>query len=911
MVSKNALLLGGDVGKDRHLSANGEKNDGERVGNDALQKRRDVPRGFGGRVLNWRDTLDPAARAHADSACVLPRDAQRDGPFLRVPDGPHQVVVVESLAEGFGDLQRFVLDLASKLVPGGTVVFDVANAQGTQALRTVLEGSAGSLEAIGSFRDPERPVAARRLLEVVTRAGLAPVDLYGLPDATKLGPKFVSSMLQEGLFPTGYLRAMPPSRLWLVAERVAQPEGTVVVGAGEEAAVAATLRALEALFASESNVFDGRAWDVVRADGGTTEAEAFDAAIRAARGELVWLLRAGATPDRAQLERLLDRVVYGPVQPAEVAGDVHGLLALRHEVLLAGPMAVACEDFATPSIGREDWCLRFEARARGVQRVPTADLPSGACVAPPLCEPVDAVAFERDSRALLDAWRALEQREATHFSAVPLPDTADVPSPPWAGREPTLTLAMIAKNEEGFLEDCLRSAAPICDEIVVVDTGSSDRTVEIAERYGAKVVRSTWHDDFARARNESLDHATSDWVLTLDADERLTEEALAAIREGIRRPEIAGFHLTVRNVYADRRPVEVLIVRLFRNLEGLRWRNRIHEQITPSLADVGGELGLALGHLHATIEHCGYEEQVIEERGKDERNDRIFREHLRENPQDVYNIYKYGDFLRRLPGRHDEAREMLERGLEIILAEHPATTREMPFAGEMAALVALERARVDRVEEAERIVDVALRRFVPTPNLHYIAAGIARQADRHLEAMAHYERCLGYRDLALVVPVQDGITGPIAYAGMANAALGLGQNERAARLLRHALSFPGDNEEAAITLARLHLRRNEPGRALGVLSQYMHRHPRAVAVREEAVGLLARCGRFDESRRLAMHTIALHRACGRTVEAERLVSFVDHDLARAIASRGSATPQAHAPGAAHENPLSRGALPQT
>ena len=86
---------------------------------------------------------------------------------------------------------------------------------------------------------------------------------------------------------------------------------------------------------------------------------------------------------------------------------------------------------------------------------------------------------------------------------------------------PKLSLCMIVKNEEKFLAGCLESVKNIVDEIIIVDTGSTDKTIEIANSYNAKVYHFEWKNDFSLARNESIKHATGDWILILDADERL------------------------------------------------------------------------------------------------------------------------------------------------------------------------------------------------------------------------------------------------------------------------------------------------------------------------------------------------------------------------------------------------------
>jgi len=97
-------------------------------------------------------------------------------------------------------------------------------------------------------------------------------------------------------------------------------------------------------------------------------------------------------------------------------------------------------------------------------------------------------------------------------------------------KKPSLSLCMIVKNEEEYLQECLASVEDVVDEIILVDTGSTDRTVEIAGQFDAEVHHIPWNDDFAAARNESIKHASGDWILQLDADERLDPESKKELR---------------------------------------------------------------------------------------------------------------------------------------------------------------------------------------------------------------------------------------------------------------------------------------------------------------------------------------------------------------------------------------------
>ena len=95
----------------------------------------------------------------------------------------------------------------------------------------------------------------------------------------------------------------------------------------------------------------------------------------------------------------------------------------------------------------------------------------------------------------------------------------------------TLTLSMIVKNEEKYLRDCLESVKNIVNEIVIVDTGSTDKTKDIAKNYNAKIIELEWQNDFSFARNIALKNSTCDWILYLDADERLNENSLNEIKK--------------------------------------------------------------------------------------------------------------------------------------------------------------------------------------------------------------------------------------------------------------------------------------------------------------------------------------------------------------------------------------------
>jgi Glycosyltransferases involved in cell wall biogenesis len=133
-----------------------------------------------------------------------------------------------------------------------------------------------------------------------------------------------------------------------------------------------------------------------------------------------------------------------------------------------------------------------------------------------------------------------------------------------------LSLSMIVRNEAQRLEACLGSVRGLADEMVVVDTGSSDDTIAVAEAAGARVEHLTWPGDFAPARNAALSHVSGDWVLVLDADEQLRQEAIAPLRALMAQPDVLVINLLRYERGAAMAPYS-RVSRLFRRHPRIRW----------------------------------------------------------------------------------------------------------------------------------------------------------------------------------------------------------------------------------------------------------------------------------------------------------------------------------------------------
>jgi glycosyltransferase involved in cell wall biosynthesis len=201
---------------------------------------------------------------------------------------------------------------------------------------------------------------------------------------------------------------------------------------------------------------------------------------------------------------------------------------------------------------------------------------------------------------------------------------------------------MIVKNEEAHLAHCLDSVRGLVDEIIVVDTGSTDRTLAIAGAYQAKLFHFTWQDDFAAARNASLEPATGDWILQLDADEVLEPRSRAQLQSLLGTTSAEGLRLRVRNLTppGDLQPFdEFHLTRLFRNRPAYRFEQPIHEQIRPSIERSGGRIR----DTDLLILHKGYAQPSVQGGElRAARNLRLIKKALAGAPHDPYLYYQLG-----------------------------------------------------------------------------------------------------------------------------------------------------------------------------------------------------------------------------------------------------------------------------
>lgn len=305
-----------------------------------------------------------------------------------------------------------------------------------------------------------------------------------------------------------------------------------------------------------------------------------------------------------------------------------------------------------------------------------------------------------------------------------------LPPPPagWVQKPAGISLCMIVRDEEHFLERCLSSVHDAVDEIVVVDTGSKDRTMEIARKFGAIVEQREWRNDFAWARNEALKLARFRWVLQLDADEELLEESKAALRQlKSARAHLTGLWVRCIN-HADQylggdNTISHAVVRVFPNHERIRYYGAIHE--FPSLDGATTTLSAASAPLK--IVHHGYTSEMMRDRSKFDRNMAIIEDAVERAPEDEFNWYNLG-MTAYIAGQYERSVEAMLRMWSIV-RERGAR----PFVPN--GLTVLADALTDFLNRPEEALEYARECLKLAPryaNAHF-------SAGRALEALKRYD----------------------------------------------------------------------------------------------------------------------------------------------------------------------------
>jgi tetratricopeptide (TPR) repeat protein len=388
-----------------------------------------------------------------------------------------------------------------------------------------------------------------------------------------------------------------------------------------------------------------------------------------------------------------------------------------------------------------------------------------------------------------------------------------------AAEDMKLSLCMIVRDEQEMLPRCLTSVAAAVDEMVIVDTGSNDATVEIARSFGARVIFHEWTGSFAEARNVSFQAAGGDWLFCLDADEVLVEEDAPLLRALAGRTWREAFYLSETNYTGDLEDGTAVThnaLRIFRNRPEYRFEGRLHEQIAHCLP---GYLPERLESSGVRIEHYGYLGVVRDTREKSRRNIELLRLQQAESPPSAFLHYNLGSEY-AAAGDHTAALAELERSWELLDALSDRASYEFAPAL-MNRLVKALRA-CERPADAIARAEQGLERFPGFTDLLLEQAFSAIALGGQERAIELFERCIEMGDAPSRYTATLGSGTYLPRIHLAELRCARGEEQAAIELLEYCLReyprFIGSVLPYASTLLASGA---EPGAVVEKLEHYM------------------------------------------------------------------------------------------
>ncbi|MFN3166957.1 MAG: glycosyltransferase [Phycisphaeraceae bacterium] len=387
---------------------------------------------------------------------------------------------------------------------------------------------------------------------------------------------------------------------------------------------------------------------------------------------------------------------------------------------------------------------------------------------------------------------------------------------------PLVSLCMIARDNEDTIYDALASARPWVDEIVVIDTGSTDRTPEIASEFGARLERFEWCDDFASARNKSLDYASAQWLFWMDTDDILPEGSGRQLREALQQgypDDVMGLIMQVHcpsnqdpgsqgrlsNVDAedytdaagkqasthDSAMTVVDHVKVFRNNPNLRFEGRIHEQILPAIRRAGGRVVWTDCH----VIHAGADHSPEGTRRKLERDLRILRQDIQERPKHPFVMFNLGMTLLH-QNDYEEAKTYLEACV------NQSDTDESHLRKAYALLIeALE--RLGLPHEAKRVAWEGCGRYPDDIEIPFKLGRLLMRERNWQHAINTFQKVLKAGDNRYFASFDPAIRGRKTLANLAVCHEELGQHKEAVGALHACLRDVPDDQDAWAAIIRI------------------------------------------------------------------------------------------------------------
>lgn len=357
-----------------------------------------------------------------------------------------------------------------------------------------------------------------------------------------------------------------------------------------------------------------------------------------------------------------------------------------------------------------------------------------------------------------------------------------------------LSLCMIVKNEEDSIEQCLKSVVDTVDEMIIVDTGSTDRTIDICRHFGAKIENFKWNGSFADARNYSIEKATGDWILWMDADEELDETDRAKIREGNHFADYDLITLHLVNYYGEEvdqhKSTDMAHPRLFRN-NGLRFKNKMHESLDYS--HISKE---RIGYLEVKIHHYGYMDPIMKKKGKTGRNLKMLMQQIKDRENEYWAHY----YIALEYYNHKEYTKAMEHTNASILSflQNGVLPPSMVYKLKYSILIS-----TGCFDGALQGIDRVLLLYPDYVDVHFFKGVILFHLGQYEESVKSFDTCLelGEENLNYLILKGTGSFQALYYKGLCQQKLD--QKEDAVTSLVRALKVEPEYKEARDELDRI------------------------------------------------------------------------------------------------------------
>jgi GT2 family glycosyltransferase/glycosyltransferase involved in cell wall biosynthesis/Tfp pilus assembly protein PilF len=391
-----------------------------------------------------------------------------------------------------------------------------------------------------------------------------------------------------------------------------------------------------------------------------------------------------------------------------------------------------------------------------------------------------------------------------------------------------LSVCLITRNEENFLGQCLASVRALASQIIVVDTGSTDRTVQIAREHGAEIHQFAWCDDFSAARNEALKHATGDWILALDADEELLPEHRQTILQEMQSAAVMGYRLPIIDKGREQEGCSY-VPRFFRNAPGLFFVGRVHEQAFSSIAVRCREWGLENRLGKAALLHHGYTPEVVASREKIARNLRLLELAIQELPGEPNLLMSLG--LERVRSGQLEAGLDHYREALHLMSASPVGQIVPELRETLLTQLTTHLLKAGRFTEIVQLWETPFAKSAGLTASQHFLLGLAHlELKQPADAAEQMRQCLDKRHRPALSPVHKDILKAGPNHCLALSLVALKQTAEAEQAFHAALAEEPQSRSVRFDFARFQIERNQPLEALKRLNQLVAEDPNEVQV---------------------------------------------------------------------------------